>query len=88
MTAQNLQQANLLDATIKRLKAALEKTKVIEKALNAPDFHFKFYYKTRDTFSNVGDFTPNKSAFLSYLKTEQFYLESQIETLEKQLSEL
>ena len=88
MNAQNLQQANVLDAAIKKLNRALEKTQEIEKALSTPDFHFKFYFKTRDTYSNVGDFTPSKGRFLAYLKSERVGIEEGIEKLQEQLANL
>jgi hypothetical protein len=88
MNSETLQQANVLDAAIKKLTRALEKTNEIEKALQSPDFHFKFYFKTRDTFSNVGDFTPSKGRFLAYLKSERVGIEEGIEKLQEELNSL
>lgn len=88
MTTEALQQANILYAEIIKLKRELEKIVAIEKGLKTPDFHFKFYYKVRDTFSNVADFTPNKNAFEKYIELEKQLTSQRIEKLEKQLTEL
>lgn len=88
MTPETLTIANSLSHAIEKLKKKLEHIEQIEKALSAPDYHFKFYFKTRDTFSNVADFTPTKGRFLSYLKSERVGIQEGIEKLEEQFNSL
>jgi hypothetical protein len=88
MTPETLQKANAISAAIAKLNDKLQQAREIEKAMAAPDFHFKFYYKARTTYSNIGDFTPTKSRFLAYLKAEQADIEQGIEKLKEQLNNL